>query len=247
MKNTMFKIVGVFFFACALVALVVSGTLGVTGGTAFMKGAGIWFVDVEEQVKKEEKPVDLGVENYKVQRVLSASKSSTGKSQAGSGNAVSQVDSLFEQKKRELIDKIAGQIGSFATIARQDSVNRDGLEAYFDEATVVEGDEYLAFLEKLNVDFVVLGSQASEMAKLDPDDKKYVSWDKYIGWYTSSYMENVTRQRQEVDARTAEALAQQAAGLKTLGFAGAVFMAFLLFVMLLVAVQIEKNTRKELA
>jgi hypothetical protein len=246
MKNTMFKIVGVFSFIGAVLALVLAVGFGYKGGATFIKGAGIWFIDVEEQVKEKENPLDLGIENYKVQKVLSASKSA--KEGKGSLNAAdAHIDSAFETRKDELIDIIAKEIGGFASVANQDGVNRDRLEEYFDKATIVEGQEYLAFLEKLSVDIKALTDKASEIAKLNPDDKKYVSWMEYVQWYLQSYMAQVTERQQEIENRKTQAAADQAAGLSVLAIAGGVFVIFIMFVMLMLVVQIEKNTRKDLA
>ena len=247
MKNTMFKIVGVFSFIAACLALVAAIAVGVTGGSTFMKGAGIWFVDVEKKVKEGDKAPDLGVESFKIQKVLSASKSPTTAKKDTNGGSAKVEDSVFDKKKKELEDKIVGQIAAFAAIAKQDGVNNDGLVNYLEANSVVSGQEYLSFLEKLSADFGSLSSKASEMSILSTSDPKYVGWMEYVQWYTEAYMGHIKEQQDKIDAKKSEAVLQQAEGLKLLMYAAAPFCAFISFIMLLLIVQIEKNTRKEMA
>jgi len=238
MGKRFFKIVGVFSYSAATLALIAAIALGVIAGSNY-------FGSVDEGIAKPQATLEqyLREKNQDHEAQAAAKK----KPPAGSSNPDDREDADREYQATlgPLFDRIVSSLDKFAATTNQRTVNRKGLEEYLiDNTEELDREEYLTFLKALANETEKLAEQAPSTIKDEPDSPSYVEWSEFVFWFATNYMQQYRAELGRIQAEQAEQTAERIASLTTAAAAAVAFLAFVFFTMILLLVQIELNTRK---
>lgn len=233
MKEKFFKIVGGFSLFMASITLLVAIISGFTAANQF-------FGSADEDIDHPE---------IKLEQI----HSKTGSNKTDADESVSKAESSSEKEDKEYFEKldsvlssIINELNEFAKATDQGSVNEKGLEKYLIQNTESMGrDDYLIFLDNLSEASEDLNDKAEEIASLKPEDEKYIQWSKdFLPWFITTYTKEYNKELQRIQDEKMEDKLSQASSLVTAGIAASAFLIFVFFTLILLMVQIEKNTRR---
>lgn len=236
MGTRFFKIVGLFSYVVAAVALFAAIALVAIGGAQFTKG-------VDESIQKPNPTLELFLRDQKAAR--QDQKPRPGSKAAPSDDAGrKEAVEAFQVKIAPLFNRIVSALDKFAAETKQDSVNPKGLEKYLiKETPELQGDKYLEFLSSLAKEAESLGGKASQIATLPEDDPAYIKWRDFVPWFVASYMEQYRGEQGRIQKERLVQAANRVEALTLLGAAASAFLVFVFFTMILLLIQIEAHTR----
>lgn len=232
-----FKIVGVFSYIAAALALLAAVALAIIGGTQLGKR-------VDNTIQKPSPTVDGFLREQKAalqdQRQRNAPNASP-----SNESARKAATAAFQAKLSPLLTRIVSALDTFAEQTAQEKVRRDGLENYLIKQTPeLQGDTYLEFLSSFAKEAEDLAGRAPQIARLPVDDPAYTRWQDFVTWFVTSYMEQYRAEQVRIQQERAEQAAGRIEALTTLGTAASAFLIFVFFTMILLLVKIEENTRR---
>ncbi len=233
MKNSFFKIVGGFSLVTASLALIVAVLVGLKAGNDF-------FASADEGITHPRIDFDSFYEKKK-----EVSQINTGKD-VQKNKEQSKEDEKYFKKLDPLMESITKSLNDFAKVTNQGSVDPNGFEDYLIQNTEIMGrEDYLVFLEELDDAVDDLNDEADTIAKMKPGDEKYIHWaNDFLPWFIKSYISDYAKELQRIDNEKLQAQAEKASSIATAGVAASAFMSFVFFTLIVLLVQIERNTRK---
>ncbi len=234
MKNSFFKIVGGFSLIIASLALVLAIILGFKAGDDF-------FSSANEDIRYPE----LSFRDFYNRNDNADQAESLSNSKNESGN--SKEDEDYLKKRNQLLKNITKSFNEFASLTNQQSVNPEGLQGYLAKnfSEIMNREDYLIFLKELDDAASDLNKEGEEIAKLKPEDEKYVHWaTDFIPWFIEAYISEFSKELQRINNEKLQTQSQKASSIATAGVAAGAFMSFVFFTLIVLLVQIERNTRK---
>lgn len=237
MKDKFFKIVGGFSLTMASIAILIAVIAGLTALVQFNKSA-------DEEIQQP---------NIRLVQIYSSLEKKKGSESEESepdsyDDSDYGVDEAYEnrQKMMSLVESTVASLNAFAKITKQGSVNQVALVRYLEGNTPgLEGQDYITFLEGLDKAAKELNDKSKDIAALKSDDVKYINWGAdFLPWFVESYVEEYNKEQQRVQDEIVEAHVSQASSLVTVAVAAGAFVFFVFFTLILLMVQIERNTRR---
>jgi len=239
MKNKMFRIVGGFSFSVATLALLTAVVLGLIAGSKIMGSVNDtistatfssddYLHEREAQAEADAEPDPQSTQNA-----------------AAPKKEVSDEDREYQEKVRALLKGITDDINAFANQTKQPNINAEGLEQYLlGQTGDMRRDEYLDFLGSLRDASAGLKENAKDVSGLKSDDSKFIDWQEFLGWFVSSYLSHYADEQSRIVTEQGQVDAGHSSAVIMLEVAGGAFLVFICFVILLLLVQLEVNTRK---
>lgn len=181
MGQRFFKIVGVFSYAVAALALVAA--LGLAGVAAVT-----FFGSVDEEIST----TDANLKRY--QQTLQAEHQAIEDEAAYyDGYEYDEAEGEYEepewlQEVDAYVDRVCTAITTYAEATQQPEPYCDVIgSALGEESAASSADELLAFWHKIATEMEALAKQAKTMAALDENAPEYVYWINFIEWLVEEY------------------------------------------------------------
>ncbi len=148
----------------------------------------------------------------------------------------------FEKKFDKIYQEIVIVINGYAKIVGDHAANtKYDLRKWF--LGKDEGNFNLSYMEDLK-DFVEdMRDDADEVKTLKADDIRRVSWDDQIKWFFKKQDAHWNAELERIESERVEVMVNKAKALTQLMVVGVAFGLFMCFVIMLVLIRIESNTR----
>lgn len=229
MGKRFFKIVGVFSYGVAAIALLGAIGLGIVS-------AGNYFSGVDDAVQEP----TVTLEDYTNQNVAESMGNEHSGDEEIAGDSArqeAQNEDYFE-RLNPLLERIVEAFDAYGFATDQGGVEADGLQAFLVNNTeILDREAYLAFLEELAVQAEALAGNANKA-------ETEVVWTEFVTWFTNTYVQDYAEELSRIES---ERVAQSVSRGEAVGgafSAGVAFSVFVLFTLILLLVQIEANTRR---
>lgn len=236
-----FRIVGGFSYILAALALSIAIIAALASGSA-------WLTGVDDDISTP----DIVVQEYKE----SLSHNNEPDHAPRHEDTTATDTSQWQDTTQIRIDKLCALIDEYAINTSQNGVNRDGLSNWLYQTTESLGDDqYLVFLDALivsvesgltaparNKDLTALMLDSPNTNSAQP---AYISWDKYLEWFTGTYLEHHQEELQRIAHERSQQMQERSGAIATLIAAGMAFAVFVFATVILLLVRIEANTRQE--
>lgn len=235
MGKRFFSIVGGFSYGVAALALLVALILGLMSATHYFGG-----------VDDTNDPDTPKLTEYQTRSANEPDTDANGMERDPEEEELSESDREYFETLRPLLTSVYKSINQFAQKTDQSTVNKEGLEKFLiDQTPYLDRDGYLDFLRALDNELTGLEEQAETIAEKGPKSEEYVRWEKYIEWFVGQYRESYEQEQERIQEERLEQQADRATSIGYLAVAGSAFAIFILFTLVLVLLQIEKNTRSQ--
>jgi len=147
----------------------------------------------------------------------------------------------FEKKFDKYYNEIEKNLNDYAKIVGDDPVSNYNIREWILKKTIKAGN--LDSLDELN-DFVEhLRDDADKLKILGGDDQRRPKWIKSLEWFFDERDKHLENEHERIQQEHFEAMTDKAEALTQLMVAGSAFITFMFFVIILVLMRIESNTR----
>ena len=154
-------------------------------------------------------------------------------------------------KYDDLTDKIYRNINTYANKVGAGTAKEDFLKdilikiaADFDNQGANLG---IAFLAELEAATSQMAADASYNLQFDMADTRRVDWEMFLGFFVKEYESRLMVELEQIQEEQSRIAGEKATIFDKLTIAGAVFVIFFLFTMMLALLKIEFNTRQVIA
>ncbi len=164
--------------------------------------------------------------------------------------AKAQAELEFEKRIQPIIEKIYGNLASYAKAMRQPAPAMEAIQQYIKGRMTLVRDAYpdreslqWKFVDGLAQACGDLADDAQRLVKLPDADDSRVEYTSFIQWYTDTFFANLRAETSRVQQETMSVAAGKAAASGRMMMAAAAFGVFAALTILLVLLRIERNTR----
>ncbi len=146
----------------------------------------------------------------------------------------------FEKEFDKYYNEFVITVNEYAKIVGDDPVH-DGVRDFLLKMAVEDND--LGFMDDLN-DFVEdMRDDANEVKTLNADDVRRTEWLTSLNWWLDARKQHTQTELARINYERAQAMDSKAEALTQLMVVGVAFALFMYFVIILVLMRIESNTR----
>ncbi len=146
----------------------------------------------------------------------------------------------FEKEFDKYYNEFVITVNEYAKIVGDDPVH-DGVRDFLLKMAVEDND--LGFMDDLN-DFVEdMRDDANEVKTLNADDVRRTEWLTSLNWWLDARKQHTQTELARINYERAQAMDSKAEALTQLMVVGVAFALFMYFVIMLVLMRIESNTR----
>jgi hypothetical protein len=156
--------------------------------------------------------------------------------------AEAQRELEYEKEFDKYFQLIISDLNEFAKITGDKPVSKyeDRLRRKLLKTSKELGFEWLEEFGEFISD---LKDDAKAIAKLSEGDSRKISWLESVEWFFDEHDAQVSKEEERVERETKESINDKVIATEYLIIAGAVFSIFMFFVLILVLIRIEINTR----
>ena len=230
MGTRFFKIVGIFSYGCAALAITATILLALTA-----------TVQNSTSVDTTIRITPYTVDDYR------ADKAEAGNEQKSLANTnansiPSHEDLEAEAHRKEVqtvFDSIVAKLDAYGNATSQGGTNPEGLSNYLNK--IMEGlpdDQPLKFLYALEEALTGLNAQS-----LSKPHSGQIQWNEFLQKFSINYVDQINAEQERISDEQLATMAAKAESTIYLYAAGVAFVVFIFFTLILLLVKIESNTR----
>jgi len=240
-ETTFFSVVRKFCMFIASISIIVVVIFLLSSLSDFMSSADEDISDPDVSYNEYKDELQNRYDNSYVTKDSATSSSSTEQKER---KLIADSERLeFEKEFDKDYKEIEKHLNEYAKIVGDDPVSNYNIRKWLlDKATE---EDNLDSLNELN-DFVEdLRDDADKLKKLDSADQRRPKWIKSLEWFFDERNKQLQNEHERIQQEHYEAMTDKAEALTQLIVAGSAFITFMFFVIILVLMRIESNTRMQ--
>lgn len=255
--ETFFKILGIFFYYLAGLALATSIIFALVSLNQFLdspdddfKLKSLTLSEYEDILKKEDKEAKEQKKQAEEQKKQAENNKTVGQREK---QDQSNKTSESKPKEKELTAedllklKICSDIDQYAALTVQNSMRCEYLDEVTSQYETTFNKEIKnEFLNRLSIETGRLLKKAPKIAKESKGSYLHIQWDKFLIEFRENFEKNLEIEQNRIRKEVQKSRVANSKALDSFMIVGIAFGVFIFFSLLLLLVKIEENTRPKI-